>query len=232
MGAHKDSTLVHVPYAWSYADAAAREAATGFAAGDVGKLARQLDDNSLWMLTDDYPAETWVQIGGAGGRTLLATATPSGTGTVSFTSISGSYKKITIEWVARSTQAATHENMVIAFNTDTTDANYRYTRVYAYGPGTTGGSGGDGRVVCEVPGSSAPNNSPSAGQMDIDLYAATTFNKVANHVNAYRRDDSAIYMLTEKGSLEWENTAAITRIDLVLAAGNFVAGSEFRLYGE
>jgi hypothetical protein len=56
---------VHQPYNWSYADAAARTAATGFVAADVGKLARQLDDDSLWMLTDDSP-ETWVQIGGTG----------------------------------------------------------------------------------------------------------------------------------------------------------------------
>jgi hypothetical protein len=56
---------VHQPFNWSYADATARGAATGFVAADVGKLARQLDDDSLWMLTDDSP-ETWVQIGGTG----------------------------------------------------------------------------------------------------------------------------------------------------------------------
>lgn len=54
---------IHVPYQWTYADAAARGAATGFVVTDVGKLARQLDDNSLWMLTDDTP-ETWVAVGG------------------------------------------------------------------------------------------------------------------------------------------------------------------------
>jgi hypothetical protein len=166
------------------------------------------------------------------GRQLISEKTPSGTGTVTFLSIPGLYKGLTLEWVARSTQAATHENMVIAFNTDTTDANYRYTRVYAYGPGTAGGSGDNGRVVCEVPAASAPSNSPSAGRLEINLYALTTFNKVANHINAYRRDDSSVFMLTEKGSIEWENAAAITRIDLSLAAGNFVAGSTFRLYGE
>ncbi len=52
---------IHRPYNWSYADATARLAATGFVAGDVGKLARQTDDNSLWMLTDDSPI-TWQSI--------------------------------------------------------------------------------------------------------------------------------------------------------------------------
>lgn len=56
-------------YSWEYADAAARTAATGFVAADVGKLARQLDSNTLWMLTATTP--TWVQQG-SGGAGLLA----------------------------------------------------------------------------------------------------------------------------------------------------------------
>ena len=72
---------VHVPYNWSYANAAARTGATGFVAGDVGTLARQTDDNSLWMLTATTP--TWVQVGGSGasitakdeGATLTSTMT-------------------------------------------------------------------------------------------------------------------------------------------------------------
>src|SRR5262245_44426077 len=50
-------TGVHVPYNWTYADSTARLAATGFVAGDVGKLALQSSDNSLWMLTATTP--TW-----------------------------------------------------------------------------------------------------------------------------------------------------------------------------
>jgi hypothetical protein len=65
MAKHSELTNVHIPYAWEYDDATEREAATGFVTADVGKLARQLDDNSLWMLTDDSP-ETWVSITGEG----------------------------------------------------------------------------------------------------------------------------------------------------------------------
>lgn len=50
-------------YRWTYADATARAAASGFAAGDVGALALQLDNASLWLLSDDSPA-TWVAVGG------------------------------------------------------------------------------------------------------------------------------------------------------------------------
>jgi hypothetical protein len=67
MGLHREAALGdrHAPANWEYADATARGAATGFVAGDVGKLARQLSDNSLWMLTDESPI-AWAQVGGVG----------------------------------------------------------------------------------------------------------------------------------------------------------------------
>ena len=54
---HKSLAIgdIHIPYQWSYADSTARGAATGFVASDVGRLARQLDNNSLWMLTNHSP---------------------------------------------------------------------------------------------------------------------------------------------------------------------------------
>lgn len=58
-----DAGEIHRPYNYSYADAAARLAATGFVAGDVGKLARQVDNNTLWMLTDDSPI-LWIPAAG------------------------------------------------------------------------------------------------------------------------------------------------------------------------
>lgn len=51
----------HVPYDWTYANAAARTGASGFVSEDIGKLARQTDDNTLWMLTATTP--TWVPVG-------------------------------------------------------------------------------------------------------------------------------------------------------------------------
>jgi hypothetical protein len=56
---------IHIPYNWTYADSSARTGATGLIAGDVGKFARQLDDNSLWMLINHSPV-TWTAVGGDG----------------------------------------------------------------------------------------------------------------------------------------------------------------------
>lgn len=84
---HEDAALEkrHAPHNWEYADATARTAATGFTSGDVGKLARQLDDNSLWILADDSPV-TWQEVGGGGALSypILAPAGSSAAPTYSF----------------------------------------------------------------------------------------------------------------------------------------------------
>lgn len=64
-----DETLqgVHRGYQGSFANNAARTGATGFpgqpvfSAADVGKFARQTDNNTIWMLTATTP--TWVLVG-------------------------------------------------------------------------------------------------------------------------------------------------------------------------
>lgn len=58
---------IHRGYQGSFANNAARTGATAFpgqaafSASDVGKIARQTDNNSLWMLTATTP--TWVLVG-------------------------------------------------------------------------------------------------------------------------------------------------------------------------
>jgi hypothetical protein len=59
---------VHIPYAFEFADAMDRAAGTGYTLipDDVGKFARQLDDDSIWMLTADSPI-TWIAVGASAG---------------------------------------------------------------------------------------------------------------------------------------------------------------------
>jgi hypothetical protein len=74
MALHAEATVgnVHIIYNWTYADTAAREAATGFVSGDVGKMALQSDNNSLWMLTATTP--TWNQVNSSGLVNPMTTA--------------------------------------------------------------------------------------------------------------------------------------------------------------
>jgi len=73
MGFHNALILydIHQPYAWGYANAGIRNAATGFVSADVGKIARQVDDNSLWLLTYDV-TPTWLQLTGQYRKTDFA----------------------------------------------------------------------------------------------------------------------------------------------------------------
>jgi hypothetical protein len=52
---------IHIPYAYEFADASARQNATGIIATDGGKFARQMDDNSIWMLLTHSPL-LWLRI--------------------------------------------------------------------------------------------------------------------------------------------------------------------------
>jgi len=63
MPIHRYATgkLIHRTYAFEYADEATRLASTGFVLADRGKWARQLDNNSLWVLSD-WETPTWTLV--------------------------------------------------------------------------------------------------------------------------------------------------------------------------
>ncbi len=84
MSLHKNITYPdgHIVHSYEYANAAARTGATGFVAADIGRIARQTDDNSFYVLTATTP--TWVSITGGGGTTPKSILT-WGNGSVSST---------------------------------------------------------------------------------------------------------------------------------------------------
>jgi hypothetical protein len=68
--------FIHTPFNWVYANAAARVAATGFVAGDVNKLALDLDTGKTWRVVSVAAgAATWAIVGGTVG-TLDTIAAP------------------------------------------------------------------------------------------------------------------------------------------------------------
>jgi len=58
----KTTEGIHIPYQWAFDSASARENASGLTSDDEGKLARQTNDDSLWLLVD-ASAVSWVQVG-------------------------------------------------------------------------------------------------------------------------------------------------------------------------
>ena len=202
--------------------------ATG--ADAAAKLAAGSNGQHLVVDSAEATGLKWA----TGGRQLIATASPSGTGTVTFAAIPGTYQALEILFTARSTKSgANNEEITVELNADATAANYRSTYIQAHSssPATVGGEGRDVNAIAIISADSSPANSPGAGRILIPFYASTTFNKVAESTLAYRFDSSSIHLVNVRYALEWENAAAITQIVLKLASGNFVAGSTFRLYG-
>lgn len=169
----------------------------------------------------------------SGARALIGTSSPSGTGTVSFTGIPSIYSKLTIEYAARGTAAAGSVSMDITVNNDTTDGNYRRTITTVYAAGTTGDGGGDDNVINDaVIANTGPSGAFTMGKVEIPFYASTAFNKQIRAEDTQRRDTSSVHEQITRRGLEWESTAAINRVDFILASGNFASGSIFNLYGE
>jgi pectin methylesterase-like acyl-CoA thioesterase len=66
MALHRTLTAsdgIHIAFAFSYADEAARTGATGLTADDVGKMAQQVDNKTYWILSNHSPV-TWIAVAG------------------------------------------------------------------------------------------------------------------------------------------------------------------------
>lgn len=116
-----DETLqgIHRAYQGSFANAAARIGATGFpgqgvfTANDVGKFARQLDNNTIWLLTATTP--TWVQVGISSLAASAVTNTPAGN--IASTDVQAALNELDSE------KASVIEPVAVAHIIDGTDAH-------------------------------------------------------------------------------------------------------------
>ena len=68
----------HAIHNWEYSDAAARTSATGLDAGDIGKIAKQLDDSTLWALLAADPVWRQIDPAAAGDESTAALVGASG----------------------------------------------------------------------------------------------------------------------------------------------------------
>lgn len=181
--------------------------------------------NQLLRVNAGATAAEWASVG----RVLIAEALPDGVTSVSFTSIPATFKSLYIEWMGRSSKAAVvSEGLYVYFNNDTTAANYRRQKGLFIGTGT-GIITADDSYVGDLPAANATAGMITSAFARIIQYAGTTFHKqiIVNHASRNAATTNEIGML----SVQWENTAAINRVDFVLA-NNFVDGTVFRLYGE
>jgi hypothetical protein len=80
---HQDLTKNHILESWVYANAAARTGASGFASGDVGRIAYQVDTKQYWRLASTAP--TWEPVDPTAASLQVTPGNP--TLTASFTGV-------------------------------------------------------------------------------------------------------------------------------------------------
>lgn len=178
-------------------------------------------------------ALNWVGLVNSSWTPVISDQTLSGTSAdVQFLAIPQTYRDLEIVYQARGDTAAVSTFIDLKFNNDGSAAYQRErvsgaSNVASAGPVT--GAAGTVLVVSSVPAASATANHAGSGRILIPNYAATTFYKETLAETGYF-DGTDYNELASHGW--WLSTAAITRIDVLPTAGNFIAGSRFTLLGK
>ena len=148
--------------------------------------------------------------------------------TVTFGSIPQTYDHLEISWYARSDRASSdQDNLNMGFNGDTTAANYDMQRLF--GTGTTVTASQSAAILQIGNISAADSGANIFGSGTVTIYNYTKTDRHKHRLAAGGQTDLAFTLLT---STRWENTAAITSVELTPNAGtNFLAGSVFTLRG-
>jgi hypothetical protein len=147
----------------------------------------------------------------------------SSAASVTFSSISGSYRDLVLSIVADGTSAA---SLRLQFNTDT-GSNYNWLSAYGTGSSTgsqSGASQTDMRIATAAYFDTANQLQVRATVLD---YSATDKHKAV----LSRADSASDGQATEMIAGRWASTSAITEVKLFPNAGSFEAGSSFYLYG-
>jgi hypothetical protein len=77
---HQDLTINHRLESWIYPDAASRIAASGFVAGDIGRISYQSNTGDYWRLLSTTP--TWKRLNGSAAAIQSGSASPAATTSV------------------------------------------------------------------------------------------------------------------------------------------------------
>jgi hypothetical protein len=163
---------------------------------------------------------------------LIQEQTPTGTGTVTFSSL-GTYTHLKLIYNARGTQAAAQTAVDMRLNGDT-GANYDRQRLGASATSAViTESLGQTEVnqVAMVSAGSATAGMSGSGEISFPDYRGTAFHKRGTNVEMWQAGTSTSDMAVQTTAWGWRSTAAITSIALILQSGNWDTGSKFSLYG-
>lgn len=184
------------------------------------------------MTLQNFTLGTFSQ-GAAGGATAfesIATATPSGVSTITFSSIPGTYQHLQIRGIGRTARVATNDTMNIRINGDTA-SNYSFHQLY--GSGSAVAAQGSATQANGEWGQMAAASATASvfGTTIIDIldYASTSKYKTIRIMTGWDNNGSGQIWL---GSVLWQSTTAINSVTLYSSTtNNFATSSTFALYG-
>lgn len=157
----------------------------------------------------------------------IATGVGTGSsGTITFSSISGTYKHLQVRWMAT---ASTGGAIYVNLNGDS-GSNYSAHNINGNGSvaGAQAQSAASNPLIIRNGGITTTGDTMTVGVFDLLDYAQTTKNKTWRNLGGYDANGSG---LIELASGAWYNTAAVTSISFIHNGGNFTTDATFALYG-
>ena len=209
----------------SIAPAAKGDLVVGSATNDAAVLGVGSNDQVLTADSSTATGLKWAAAGG-GGMTLISTTSLTGS-TVSLTSISSSY--IDLVLVLTDMYCSSINDVVLAFNGDTTAANYNANFSRTYNGSTIQGAqdyGTAAYVYAGVSGSSSTTNERHQSVHRFPRYTSTASKQIItnavsqNGANKNQYNNAGVYF----------GSSAISQIDIKTTGGTFSAGTAY-LYG-
>lgn len=157
----------------------------------------------------------------------IASFTPTGTSTVTFSSIPSTYTSLQIRMSGLTVSAG--YDFILQLNGDTGN---NYARHSLYGNGSTAtatATTATSRIIIDSAATGTYTTSPMVAIIDIHNYASTTQNKTVRSFEG--SDNNGTGDVTLVSGL-WLNTAAVTSATISVLGGiNYAAGTTIALYG-
>ena len=157
----------------------------------------------------------------------IATYSPSGVTTVTFSSIPSTYQHLQLRLLTRTATSAS-DFIAIRFNGDS-GSNYGFHNLYGNGSAAGASSTTPDTVIAwNVADGGDAANVFNACVFDILDYANTNKYKTARFLEGHDFNGSGVIELR---SGAWRSTSAITSIEVFTFGPNFATGSSIALYG-
>jgi len=153
--------------------------------------------------------------------------------TVSFSGIPATYEHLQLrgglKTVHTGGQADFTMNLATGGGAVDTGNNYSYHGMYGSGAGAAALSAASGRLKFYTASTTAANDATNYGGFVIDILDYANANKNTTLQGLVGLNDAYGWVALDSGL--WDNTGAVTTVQIAGSYGDIVRGSEFTLYG-